>query len=349
MAQLGAARAQVMVVAQALAPVALLGLAAVTGSFLTVRVSMGSALDWPSVSVIGMITVVLAAHMLLGFVVGYALPRLLAPALILVLDYLWMTLPPTFDTMWVRHLTGHLETGLPVTDRINPDSVIAPAVVAAGIAAAGLLVALTSGRRRMAAALAGVLGIGLGGLAGQHLVADWGPSAPALARTDQPACAGKKPEICVPRELASVLPELEGASAAVLPRLADAGIPAPQRLSTASTATRVGPETWRVYASPYLTEDDARAEIAEAALPDLPDCLAHTDAYVGDPLPLRVWLLLAGGVPDDVVTEHYGPDALPAMAGVRAQSEEKQLDWFRRNLNLLKQCEPSPETQAIVR
>ncbi|WP_215455588.1 hypothetical protein [Streptomyces sp. ATCC 21386] len=348
-AQLGVARAQTAVIAQALAPVALLGLAAVVWSLLVVRVSMGSALDWPSTPVIAMITGVLIAHMLLGFAVGSMLPRLLAPALILVLDYLWMTLPPTFDTMWVRHLTGHLETGLPVTDRINPDSVIAPLILAAGVAAAGLLVAVANGRARVVAALAGVLCVGLGGFFSHHLVAGWGPSAPALARTDKPACAGQKPEICVPRELASVVPELAEASTAVLPRLADAGISVPERLSSTSTAERAAPGTWRVYVNPYLTEDDAQAEIAEAALPDLPDCLAHTDAYVGDPRPLRVWLLLTGGVPDDVVTEHYGPDAVPALAKVRSLSSQKQLDWYQRNLSLLKHCEPSPETQAIVR
>lgn len=347
-AQLGAARAQLTVIAHALTPVAFLGLAAVTWSFLTVRVAMGSALDWPSLSVIAMIALVLIAHMLLGFAAGCMLPRLLAPALILVLDYMWMTLPPTFDTMWVRHLTGHLETGLPVTDRINPDSVLAPVVLAAGIAAAGLLIAITNGSRRLAAATAGVLCVALAGTLGHRLVADWGPSAPALARTDKPTCAGQDPEICVPRELASAIPALEQASAAVLPRLAEVGISAPQRLDTASRATRVGSNTWRVYASPYLTEDDARAEVAAAALPDLPDCLAHTDAYIGDPRPLQVWLLLAGGVPDDVVTDHYGPDAVSALADVRAMPSAEQLDWYQRNTRLLQKCEPSPETLAIT-
>lgn len=344
-ATLAPVRNRYLIYAQALVPVAALGLAAVVVSLTAVRLTMGSALGWPTPSVLGMIAVLVAAHIVIGFAAGNTLPRLLAPAIVLVADYLWIALPPTFNAMWVRHLTGHLETGISVAEDINPTSLLAPVVLAGGLAA-GIVLASAVGRRRLLGALLGTACAASACVLAYSLVSDWGPSAPITTRAGAMECEGSTPQVCVPRELAPNIPTLQRAAADVLPKLQAAGIEEPQKLSYVSRATKTDERTWPLYVSPFMTDDDARASIAEAALPPLPDCLANTDAYVGEPRSLHIWLALAAGVGPETVTNAYGPDALDQIASVRKLAPSDQAAWFHRNVALLKRCAPAPETVA---
>nr|WTB31833.1 hypothetical protein OG781_22190 [Streptomyces sp. NBC_00830] len=324
-------------------PVALLGVAAVAVSLTAVRLTMGHALGWPSVPVLGMITAVLVAHIIVGFSVGNTLPRLLAPAIILVADYLWIALPPTFNTMWVRHLTGHLETGVPVTEELNTTSLVAPALLAFGIAIGAILVSM-AGRKRVLGASLGIICASSACAISYSLVSDWGPSAPVVPRVGAIQCGGSAPRVCLPPELSGAIPTIEQAAVEVLPRLEAVGIDRPQNLVYVSRVSKTAKGTWSLYVSPFFTDDDARASIAEAALPPLPNCLENTDAYVGDPRSLSIWLQLTAGVPSTTVTYAYGPDAMKQVAPIRKLAQGDQTAWFHRNAALLERCEPAPET-----
>ncbi|MGC5343470.1 DUF7224 domain-containing protein [Streptomyces sp. DT171] len=336
-------RSRYVLFAQALVPVALLGLVAVTVSLTAVRLTMGHALGWPSFSVLGMITAVLVAHIVIGFAAGNTLPRLLAPALVLVADYLWIALPPTFNTMWVRHLTGHLETGVPVTEDLNVTSLVAPALLACGLAIGVILVSMAR-NRRVLGAFFGIICASSACAVSYSLVSDWGPSAPVVPRADAMECGGSVPQVCLPPELAGAIPAIEKAAVEVLPKLKAAGIDTPQNLVYVSRVTGTDKKTWSMYVSPFFSDDDARASIAEAALPTLPNCLENTDAYVGDPRSLRIWLQLTAGVPSTTVTYAYGPDAMKQVAPIRKLTRDDQTAWFHRNVALLERCEPAPET-----
>ena len=68
------------------------------------------------------------AGLSLGLMAGLSLPFWLAPALTLIIEYVWTVYPQAFPTFWIRHLTGWHPGALVASTQL------APRAVAAGIA-----------------------------------------------------------------------------------------------------------------------------------------------------------------------------------------------------------------------
>ncbi|UNO41554.1 hypothetical protein [Streptomyces sp. MST-110588] len=146
----------------------------------------------------------------IGFGTGCLLPRTLAaPAITLVLS-LWILIPASLETPWVRYLNGLPVDAATVTDSIAPGVLLAPALLMAG-AVTGVLLASVRRGSRLVRAAAGLCCLTAAAVPAQALVADAGYETPTVPRAGAQVCdkgTARTPRICVPKEFTAALPRL---------------------------------------------------------------------------------------------------------------------------------------------
>ncbi|MCM2412590.1 hypothetical protein [Streptomyces sp. RKAG290] len=347
--RLGPVRNRYAIALRALVPVLALGVAAIAASLLAMRIKSGPAHDWPHLGVLGMCALLVVVHAMFGYAAGNVLPRLLAPPLVLIADYLALVLPKTVtDPMWLRELTGMLDPPHgDLTTTVNPSALVAPALVAVGFALAVLIAAeLTRVRgSRLLGALvstgACVSCLAVFTVAAVSPVRAWEGDPPPWPRTDPPVCTGAAPRICVPEEAGGELDRLARTAHSVLPRLAAAGAGRPERLAAVSEAVHLEQGTWRVYAEPDMAEVQVKATLAVSPLTALPSCPPGS----GDTGTLAAWLMLKAGIKADDVEQLLGNAVFGTLeARVLKLPESDQRAWFTRNMKLLDACKPTPQT-----
>ncbi|MFF2066306.1 hypothetical protein ACFVWZ_31650 [Streptomyces sp. NPDC058200] len=342
----------------ALWPVVLLGVAAVVVCLLTVRMETGAAHDWPHLGVLAMAGYLITAHTVLGYGLGMLLPRILATPLILVIDYLCLVMPVTVvDPMWLRELTGWLAAPYgDVTTTMNPVALAVPMVLATGFLAAVLVSAEIARWRRTrvmragVAAAASLVCLSVFTVSAILPVRDWNGDPPLRARTDPPVCTGDSPRICVPLEAADSLNQLAAAAKEIVPRLVDAGLKPPKEIAFVSEAADTDPRTWRLFLHRDMGDVDVRASVAASALPTIAPCPTTSDARTGHAGTLAAWLMVKAGMGVDEIQSQYSqklaadPRVMPVVDRETKLSPAEQLSWFTRNVTLLQQCKPAPET-----
>ncbi|WP_436737930.1 DUF7224 domain-containing protein [Streptomyces sp. BBFR102] len=338
----------------ALWPVAALGVAAVGVSLVTVRIDTGSAHDWPHLGVLALCGALIAAHTVAGYAAGWVLPRLLAPPLVLVADYLWIVLPNTIvDPMWPRHLTGMLDG--PVGNfalTTHPVALWAPGILAVGVALAVVLggeaarlpvLARSRLPRFGAAAAVGAIVVAACGAFASAPVRGWDGDPPPYARSDAPVCTGSAPRVCVPADFGGDLGTITEAADSVVDRLAEAGVPRPRQISyvTADPADRRA-DTWYHFLRPGADRTEAERAIAMAAAPPL-DCRG----YVGSGSALEAWLLLTTGTDRDTVARMVlRQDLLLLDDLVLPLSRAEQGLWFTETSASLRKCRYTADADA---
>ncbi|MFD3611368.1 hypothetical protein ACFWXA_25485 [Streptomyces atroolivaceus] len=362
--RLAPVRGRYAIAADALWPVVLLGVSAVVVCLVTVRVETGSAHDWPHLGVLAMAGYLVTVHTALGYGLGMLLPRILAAPLILVVDYLCLVMPVTVtDPMWLRELTGWLAAPYgDVTITMNPVALAVPMVLATGVLAAVLVSAeIARGRRHRvvrvsAAAAASLVCLSVFTVSAVLPVRDWNGDPPPRARTDPPVCTGASPRICVPLEAAGSLEPLAAAAEEIVPRLVDAGLEAPKELAFVSEAADIDAGTWRLFLHRDMSDVDLKASIAASALPPIRPCPTTSDARTGHVGTLTAWLMVKAGMDVEEIRSQYSqklaadPRVMPVVDRETKLSPDEQLSWFTRNVTLLQQCKPAPETMpAVVR
>ncbi|MFJ4922012.1 hypothetical protein [Streptomyces sp. NPDC088725] len=360
--RLAPVRGRYAIAISSLWPVVLLGVAAVVVCLLTVRLSTGPAHDWPHLGVLAMAAYLITVHTALGYGLGMLLPRILAAPLILVLDYLCLVMPVTIvDPMWLRELTGWLDAPYgDLTITVHPMALAVPMILATGVLAAVLVSAeIARWRRRRvvrvgAAAAASLVCLSVFAVSAILPVRDWNGDPPLRARTDPPVCAGVSPRICVPVEAADELKLLADAATEVVPRLVDAGIEPPKELAFVSEAADIDARTWRLFLYRDMRGEDVKASIAASALPPIPPCPTTSDVRSGHVGTLVAWLMVKAGMGVDEIQSQYSeklaadPQIMPVVERETKLSSDEQLSWFTRNVTLLQQCEPAPETMPTA-
>ncbi|MEW2130375.1 hypothetical protein [Streptomyces sp. NPDC005435] len=347
-ARLAPVRGRYVTAAQALWPVALLGVLGVGVALATARLNSGPARDWPHPGVLALCGLLIVVHCVIGYVAGSALPRLLAPPLVLVADYLALTLPvTTTDPLWLREITGWLNEPVnDLTSAVNPMALIAPALLAAGIAAAVVVGAELRSRTRAPLPVSlGCAAVCLAVFAAAAVwpVRNWDGQPPVYARTDAPVCSGHAPRICVPTELSPDLPRLGDTAHRVLPRLDAAGVARPRTLALVSETVEVPSTTWRLNLRPGLTSHQITAGVAVAALPEFPACRR----YVGNPLMLQGWLMFRAGLDAGHVSPAVGQAVVRTLQHrVLTLPVSRQGDWYRLNVRRMTECRPAAGTDV---
>ncbi|WP_409471195.1 DUF7224 domain-containing protein [Streptomyces sp. HC307] len=360
--RLAPVRGRYAIAISALWPVALLGVAGVMVCLLTVRLETGAAHDWPHLGVLAMAGYLITVHTVLGYGLGMLLPRILATPLILVIDYLCLVMPVTVvDPMWLRELTGWLAAPYgDVTITMNPVALAVPMVLATGVLAAVLVSAEIARWRRTrvvrvgAAAVASLVCLSVFTVSAVLPVRDWNGDPPLRARTDPPVCTGDSPRICVPVEVAGSLDQLAAAAKEIVPRLVEAGLEPPEKIAFVSEAADIDPGTWRLFLLRGMSDVDVRASIAASALPTIPPCPTKSDARTGHAGTLAAWLMVKAGMDVDEIRSQYSqklaadPRVMSVVDRETKLSPHEQLSWFTRNVTLLQQCKPAPETMPAV-
>ncbi|GGZ15499.1 DUF7224 domain-containing protein [Streptomyces poonensis] len=343
-------------------PVVLLGVAGVAVCLLTVRMETGAAHDWPHLGVLAMAGYLITVHTVLGYGLGMLLPRILATPLILVVDYLCLVMPVTVvDPMWLRELTGWLAAPYgDVTITMHPVALAVPMVLATGFLAAVLVSAEIARWRRTrlvrvgAAAAASLICLSVFTVSAVYPVRDWDGDPPLRARTDPPVCAGDSPRICVPKEAAGSLDQLDASAREIVPRLVDAGLEPPEELAFVSEAADTDARTWRLFLHRDMSDVDVRASIAASALPMIPPCPTKSDARTGHAGTLAAWLMVKAGMSAEEIGSQYSqklaadPRVMSVVNRETKLSPDKQLSWYTRNVTLLQQCKPAPETMPAA-
>ncbi|AJE42982.1 hypothetical protein CP978_25635 [Streptomyces nodosus] len=351
-------RGRYAIAISALWPVVLLGVAAVVVCLVTVRLATGAAFDWPHPGVLAMAGYLITVHTVLGYGLGMLLPRVLAAPLLLVVDYLCLVMPVTIvDPMWLRELTGWLDAPYgDITTTMNPVALVVPMVLATGILAAVLISAEIARWRRPrvvrvgAAATAFLVCLSVFTVSAVLPVRDWNGDPPPRARTDSPVCTDGSPRICVPVEAADSLEPLAAAAKEVVPRLVDAGLEPPEELAFVSEAADIDTRTWRLFLYRDMGDVDMKASIAASALPPIPPCPETSDVRSGHAGTLAAWLMVKAGMGVDEIQSQSSqklatdPQIMPVVDRETKLSPERQLSWFTRNVTLLQQCRPAPET-----
>ncbi|ROQ81130.1 hypothetical protein OG322_19515 [Streptomyces sp. NBC_01260] len=360
--RLGAVRGRYAIAFGVLWPVALLGVAAVVACLITVRLQTGAAHDWPHPGVLAMAGYLIVVHTVVGYGLGMMLPRILATPVILVVDYLCLVMPVTITSpMWLRELTGWLDAPYgDVTITVNPMALVVPMLMATGFLAAVLVSAEIARWRRNrfvrigAAAVASAVCLGVFTASAVAPVRDWTGDPPPQARTDAPVCADGSPRVCVPVEAAASLGPLTEASKEVVPLLVGAGLKPPKELAFVSEAAHIDKQTWRLFLYRDMRDVDLKASVAASALPVIPPCDTSTDVQEGNVGTLAAWLMVKAGLDEEAIRGQYSEKraADPRLASVVRKvtklSPEEQLSWYTRNVRLLQQCKPAPETMPAA-
>ncbi|MBQ1123937.1 hypothetical protein [Streptomyces sp. B15] len=187
----------------------------------------GIAPTLSSLPLLTMSMLVAAAHCVIGFAVGRALPKLIAaPALAMAVFYTVAASASSGETFWPRHLLGE-HHGVLAFGATLPLEALAPHVLfAGGIAAGAAILWVTPHTYRLRLVIpAAALAVALAGPATAYAQVDsWGPAAPLSVGHADLTCAGTEPKVCVPKAGGADPIRARAAVTAVVDKLKKAGV-----------------------------------------------------------------------------------------------------------------------------
>ncbi|MGW7291490.1 DUF7224 domain-containing protein [Streptomyces xiamenensis] len=330
-------RGRYLIAANALAPVAFLGAAALLVSLACAWVEVRALPDLASVPMLLTGVLVLVSHSAIGFLLGSLLPGLLSAPLMLLASYLWMGLPGAMEPP-LRHLNGLPTGSVWVTESFAVGSWAAPGLLALGLIAGAMAAVAPVLRGVVVRALAAAGCVTAAALGAYAIVADWEYSPPTVPRAVTPVCAGEAPAVCVPPEFRAALPGARKAADEVVPLLASAGFTVPERIVMQSDRAPLPENTWLFHSAPVLTEAAHRESIAFSPLPVVPRCAFDmtTDWETGQLA--RAWLWLTAGAPPTY--SRYEEETLAVAEEIRRLPVAEQQEWFQGLEEPLTTCVP---------
>ncbi|MEW1718615.1 hypothetical protein [Streptomyces sp. NPDC093109] len=325
------ARSELRIACEHLAPIALLGLLGVLASLLVF--APAGLLDvpgGPDVTVLGTAYVVILAHIALGWLAGLRVPRLLGPALMLIVGYFWGFWPAAIsDPAWLRHLNIQGMTECCSIDQVpSPRSLAATVAFSAGIIVAVLITSTTlrPGSRLLLSLIAFFTGLTVAVTAAMPLEFNGvQPRDRALLH-----CTGSKPEICLWPEQRPAADDFRRWTAEADNNLRAIGVTPAKKIEFSV----VVPE-----------RNDVLAATAGSALRlDIPSCAEQPYAeYPGDEAASVIypWLVLTAGVTPDSLA--WPAEAISLAQEVRKMPAASQQAWLDRNMRSVRDCSVKPE------
>ncbi|WP_147255559.1 hypothetical protein [Streptomyces sp. PT12] len=319
-------RSPVAVALTALAPTLLLGgLSVALAVSLLAPQAMGYP-GWPSLPVMALQLLVVAAHTVVGYVLGLSALRALAVPVALVGSFLWMAYPAALPAFWVRQLNGtNIAECCAIDQTVATRGIIAPAVVAMGMIAAAWLWSM----RRRLYQIPAVVALGSLIATGAWIAQPLGYAAAQDRPAAERSCTGAEPRVCLWPEQRRSAAEITRWAGEAHDRLEAAGISVRAEITPMSAAPR---------------RDDVIGLVAFGVLPnDIPACASRGD-WPGNLAfgPLHAWLSLTAGVDPVSLAGRYIPQEVEIAERVRELPQPAQQEWFQRNAPTLTVCDQHP-------
>jgi len=300
----------------------------------------------PNFTVMAVACAVIIAHTVLGFAVGLHIRSVIAMPSILLLDYIWMVMPPAFNPLWLRHLTGAWTGCRDVTTSLDTRASLAVTLLSLGFAVAAFLLARASlAERHFGAAMIPII---LSVSVGIWLVHSLGPD-PVVPRAGSLVCSNGTPQVCVWPEHRNQLARIEPLAAQADAAWQQAGVPGPERYSELRAAA-LPPGVGSIRLQPSLPQDnrDILVSLAYGALPRPPACaVAGTAPWPGGAAApyVAVWYADVAGVPLSALQSAVSPDVIEKVAAVRATPPADQANWVNQNMAAISDCAIPPHLE----
>ncbi|MCT7351392.1 magnesium transporter [Streptomyces sp. 15-116A] len=192
--------------------------------------------DLYALQLMGIVVVLLTAHAVIGFVIGYRLHALYSAPLVAVAVFTGISFPLGTDRFWAHHVTGSIGW-VGFGEAYSPAMTAAAILPTAGLAIA--CVALAGPRRIHVRSVALALVVAVGGLLGAYgITMDWRSVPPTSKGLAPVTCSGNKPTLCLPEAGSDHLGEVRARLAEMTGRLKARGIIAqePRRITDSAVA-----------------------------------------------------------------------------------------------------------------
>ncbi|MFE2291917.1 magnesium transporter [Streptomyces sp. NPDC059452] len=214
----------------------------------------------------GIVVVLIAAHAVIGFVVGRRLHALYSAPLVSVAVFVGISFPLGTDHFWAHHVTGSIHW-------VGFGEAYSPAMTAAAILPTVCLalacVALTALRRDPIRMAALSLVVAVGGLIGAYgITVDWRAVPPTSKGLAPVVCEGSAPEVCLPEAGADHIVEIQIGLRQMTGQLEAQGIidRKPRRITDISVAdvrrTDTDGEDWTIDLTPGTARQALQENIA---------------------------------------------------------------------------------------
>lgn len=277
--------------------------------------------------------IVPAEWAVIGWYAGGRLHRSIAAPAAAALCWTWLTMPHAMSNAWLRHLGGFIDGTSTITDVHRAEIYFVPWIFTGCLIAVTWLLTRTGPRRVFLPAGTGAAAVAL--LAGYAAVSGWGYSNPETVRAVHSVCSGTSPQICVPPEYRSYIPQIRHSTQGPLSALAAAGVTQPKRMEILSPSAKPAPGVWRLHWSlptvhqqaEYHTAADVMAVSAVEGT-----AAQHGKHSCGGPsAPELVWATAVAGNKDEVRKE-TDPQLWSLVGPVLDEPVKQQSAWFTQQV-----------------
>ncbi|MYU23070.1 hypothetical protein [Streptomyces sp. SID8352] len=277
--------------------------------------------------------VVPAEWAVIGWYVGGRLPRSFAAPAAAALCWAWLTMPHAMSNAWLRHLGGFIDGTSTITEVHRPEIYFVPWAVTGCFVAAAWLLTRTGSRRVFLPAGAGAAAAAL--LVGHTAVSGWGYGNPASIRAVDSLCSGTDPQICVPPEYRSYIPQIRRSTQGPLGALVAAGVTRPKRMEILSPSVKPAPGVWRLHWSlPAVHQQAAYHTAADVmAISAVEGTAAQhgKQSCAGPSAPELVWATAVAG-DREAVRRGTAPQLWSLVGPVLDEPVKQQSAWFTQQV-----------------
>ncbi|MFB6956985.1 hypothetical protein ACFCYB_08080 [Streptomyces sp. NPDC056309] len=314
-------------------PIAVLEAALLVLAVVLARINTGVLPSGAGWTALAHVVIVPAEWAVIGWYVGGRLPRSIAAPAAAALCWAWLTMPHAMSNAWLRHLGGFIDGTSTITDVHRPEIYFVPWIFTGFLIAVTWLLTRTGSRRIFLPAGAGAAAAAL--FAGHAAVSGWGYGNPETVRAVQSVCSGTAPQICVPPEYRSYIPQIRHSAQGPLSALAAAGVTQPKRMEILSPSAKPAPGVWRLHwslpsvhrqAEYHTAADDMAVSAVEGT------AAQHGKQSCGGPsAPELVWATAVAGNKDEVRKE-TDPQLWGLVGPVLDEPVKQQSAWFTQQV-----------------
>ncbi|MFE1953260.1 hypothetical protein ACFW9D_22660 [Streptomyces sp. NPDC059524] len=314
-------------------PIAALGAALLVLATVLARINTGVFSSGSGWTGLVHVIIVAAEWAVIGWYLGGRLPKSIAAPAAAAVCWTWLTMPHAMSNAWLRHLGGFIDGTSTITDVHRPEIYFVPWIFTGCLIGAAWLLTRTGSRRVFLSAGAGAVAAAL--LMGYVAVSGWGFSNPSTIRAFESACSGTTPQICVPPEYRSYIPQIRRSTRGPLKALAAAGVTQPKRMEILSPSAKLAPGVWRLHWSlPAVHQQAAYHTAADVMAISAVEGTAaeHGKQSCGGPsAPELVWATAVAGNKEEVrnVTD---PQLWGLVGPVLDKPVKEQSAWFTQQV-----------------
>ncbi|MGW8696990.1 DUF7224 domain-containing protein [Streptomyces eurythermus] len=315
------------------APIALLEAALLVFAVILARINTGVFPSGAGWTALAHVIIVPAEWAVIGWYVGGRLPRSIAAPAVAALCWAWLAMPHAMSNAWLRHLGGFIDGTSTITDVHRPQIYFVPWLFTGCLIAVAWLLTRTGSLRIFLPAGAGAAAVAL--LIGHAAVSGWGYGNPATVRAVDSVCSGTAPQICVPPEYRSYIPQIRHSTRGPLSALVAAGVTQPKRMEILSPSEKLAPGVWRLHwALPAVHPQAAYRTAADVMAISAVEGTAaqHGKQSCGGPsAPELVWATAVAGNKDEV-RKGTDPQLWELVGPVLDEPVKQQSAWFAQQV-----------------